>query len=149
MARHPEDAFKTSWRRLEEVFARRLEDLLQTSGKCLEGVRLRRIYWSWPRLLEDVFWRRKAKSNIFVLIKTSSEDEDERRLQDVFIKTNVCWPCVDSSWKQYINWEYPHILAQETVHEDLRKLKMFMNIVNFSLIIFEPKMFRYPETKST
>ena len=21
----------------------------------------------------------------------SSEDEDERRLQDVFIKTNVCW----------------------------------------------------------
>ena len=29
--------------------------------------------------------------NIFVLIKTSSEDEDERRLQDDFIKTNVCW----------------------------------------------------------
>ena len=28
---------------------------------------------------------------MFVLIKTSSEDEDERRLQDVFIKTNVCW----------------------------------------------------------
>ena len=24
-------------------------------------------------------------------MKTSSEDEDERRLQDVFIKTNVCW----------------------------------------------------------
>ena len=32
-----------------------------------------------------------AKTNILVLIKTSSEDEDERRLQDVFIKTNVCW----------------------------------------------------------
>ena len=28
---------------------------------------------------------------MFVLIKTSSEDEDERRLQEVFIKTNVCW----------------------------------------------------------
>ena len=24
-------------------------------------------------------------------MKTSSEDEDERRLLDVFIKTNVCW----------------------------------------------------------
>ena len=24
-------------------------------------------------------------------MKTSSEDEDERRLEDVFIKTNVCW----------------------------------------------------------
>ena len=37
-----------------------------------------------------------SKTNIFVLIKTfedvfktSSEDEDERRLQDLFIKTNV------------------------------------------------------------
>ena len=27
-----------------------------------------------------------SKANIFVLIKTSSEDEDQRRLQDVFIK---------------------------------------------------------------
>ena len=32
-----------------------------------------------------------SKANIFVLIKTSSEDEDERCLQDLFIKTNVCW----------------------------------------------------------
>ena len=38
---------------------------------------------SWRRL-EHVFWRCKTKANIFVLIKTSSEDEDERRLQDVF-----------------------------------------------------------------
>ena len=37
------------------------------------------------------------------MIKTSSEDEDERCLQDLFIKTNVCWgglittniPCKD------------------------------------------------------
>ena len=71
-----QDVLKMSWRRLE------------TSSRCLEGIfarRLedvwpRRIYWSWSRRLEDVFWRRKAKANIFVLIKTSSEDEDERRL---------------------------------------------------------------------
>ena len=25
------------------------------------------------------------------LLKASSEDKDERRLQDAFIKTNVCW----------------------------------------------------------
>ena len=28
---------------------------------------------------------------MFVLIETSSEDKDERRLQDVLIKANVCW----------------------------------------------------------
>ena len=30
-----------------------------------------------------------SKVNTFVLIKTSSEDEDIRRLQDVFTRTNV------------------------------------------------------------
>ena len=29
--------------------------------------------------------------NVFVLIKTSSENEDQSSLQDVFIKTNVYW----------------------------------------------------------
>ena len=57
---------KTSWRRLEDVWPRR-------------------IYWSWSRRLEDV-------------LKTSSEDEDQRRLQDVFIKTNVCWDMA-SQWR--------------------------------------------------
>ena len=32
-----------------------------------------------------------SKANIFVLIKTSSEDKDKRHLQDVFIKTNLRW----------------------------------------------------------
>ena len=50
-----------------------------------------KTFW---RRLENVLkksWRRIAKTNILVLTKTSSEDEDKRRLQDVFIKTNVCW----------------------------------------------------------
>ena len=42
-------------------------------------------------LNQDVLKTRKARANIFVLIKTFSEDENEKRLQDVFIKTNVCW----------------------------------------------------------
>ena len=120
--------FKTSWRCLQDVFARRLEDVLKTSWRCLEDVlktswrRLEDVLktflqdvlkTSWKRLedvlktygqdeyigldqdvlktsFEDVFWRRKINKNIFVLM-TSFEDEDERRVQDVFIKTNVCW----------------------------------------------------------
>ena len=65
-----EDVLKTSWRGLEDV--------LKTSWRRLEDVQPRRIYWSSPGRLEDV-------------LKTSSEDEHERRLQDFFIKTNVCW----------------------------------------------------------
>ena len=66
---------KTSWRCLEDVFARRLEDVLKTYSQdeyigldqdvlktSSEDVRLRRTYSSWSRHLEDVF-----------------------------IKTNVCW----------------------------------------------------------
>ena len=90
-----QDVLKMSWRRfcrrLEDVLARGVEDVLKTSWRCLEDVWPRRIYWSWSRCLEDVFWRRMTKANIFVLIKTSrrrpqesSEDEDERHLQDVF-----------------------------------------------------------------
>ena len=90
--RYLEDVFKTSWRRLEDALKRsrrrfedvlkmswrRLENVLKTSWRRLKDIWPRQIYWSWSRRLEDV-------------LKTSSEDEDKRRLQDVFIKTNVCW----------------------------------------------------------
>ena len=49
--------------------------LMRTSS---EDIWLRQICLSGPRCLEDVF-------------KMSSEDKDQRRLQDVFIKTNVWW----------------------------------------------------------
>ena len=106
-----QEVLKTFWRRLSrDILARCLEDILKT---ILQGV----LKTSWRRL-EDVlktFWRRMTKTNILVLIKTSwrrllktydygeyihldqdvlktsSEDEEKRRLQDVFIKTNVCW----------------------------------------------------------
>ena len=84
---------KTSWRRLEEAFKRswrRFKDVLKTSSKRLEDVLKAHGQDKWTnvlvltktswRRLEDVFWRRKAKANIFVLIKTSSEDEDKRRV---------------------------------------------------------------------
>ena len=105
------DVLKTNSKRLEKVlemswrqFSRRLEDVLKTLSKHLEDIlktygqdeyigldqnvlkmkmssedaRVKRTYLSWSRRLEDV-------------LKKSSEDEDERRLQDIFIKTNVCW----------------------------------------------------------
>ena len=82
-----QDVLKTSWKRLEDVLARRLEDVLKTSWKRLENVLktysqdefigldqdvlktsskdvlLRWIYSSWPRRLEDVFWRRRRKTS--------------------------------------------------------------------------------------
>ena len=79
--------------RLQDTY---LRDILKTFWRRFEDVWTRRIYWSWPiRLLKtstcDVYWRRMISKNIFIFIKTSFKDEDERRLQDVFIKTNVCW----------------------------------------------------------
>ena len=100
-----QDVLKISWRRLEDVFKtshRRLENVFKTPWRRLEDVWPRRIYWSWSRRLEDVFWRPLSKANMFVLIKTSSRRLEDvfwrrrrktssRRLEDVFIKTNVCW----------------------------------------------------------
>ena len=83
-----EDVFKTFWRCLQDVLETFLQDVLKTPWKRLEDVWPRRIYIG---LYQDVFWRRKAEASIFVLIKTSSEGEGKRRLQDFFIKTNVCW----------------------------------------------------------
>ena len=82
-----------SWKRLEDIFARRLQDVLKTFlqdflitfWRCLEDILARRLEgalkMSWRRL-EDVLktsWRHMTKANIFVLIKTSW-----RRLEDVF-----------------------------------------------------------------
>ena len=86
-----EDVLKMSWRRFCKTSWRRLENVLKTSWRRIAKTNILVLTKTSWRRLEDVFWRRKAKANIFVLIKTSSEDEDERRVQDVFIKTNVCW----------------------------------------------------------
>ena len=83
-----QDILKTSWRRMAKT---NILVLMKTPWKRPEDV-----FWklmskanifvliktSWRRL-EDVFWRR--------LLKTSSEDEDERHLQGFFIKTIVFW----------------------------------------------------------
>ena len=93
-ARRLEDVFKMSWRRLQDVLKTFLQDFLKTSWRRIaktnimvltktssEDARLRRTYSPWSKRLEDV-------------LKASSEDEDKRRLQDIFIKANVYWDII-------------------------------------------------------
>ena len=103
--RRLEDPLKTSWRCLEDIFARSFEDVLKTSWtcfckafwRCLEDVWLRQIYSSSSRSIEQVLktssvnvrptrkyssWSRRLED----VLKTSL-----RCLQDVFTKSNVCW----------------------------------------------------------
>ena len=54
---------------LEGILARHLEDVLKTYDQD-----------EYIDLDQDVFGRRRTKANIFVLMKTSSEDDGERRL---------------------------------------------------------------------
>ena len=111
LARGLEDILKTSWRRLEDVWRR----LCKTSCRCLEDVWSRRIYWSWPRSLEDFFWRRMTKANVFALTKTSwrrRQNTSSRRLWNVF-KTSLSRPmfggkCVNKwflMFKVTIKWK--------------------------------------------
>ena len=86
-----------------------LQDVLKTSS---EDVWVRRIYSSWSRRLQDV-------------LKTSSEDKDERRLQDVFIKTNVCWEiwlkseaALQRCSYKNVFWKYTSNL-QENIHAEV------------------------------
>ena len=86
---------KTSWKRLEDILVRRLEDILKTFSRCLENL----LKTSWRRMaktnilvltktfwrrLEDVFWRRMTKENIFVLIKTSWKRLLKTKTKDIF-----------------------------------------------------------------
>ena len=69
LARRLEDVLKTSWRHLEDILARRITktNILILTKTSSEDLRLKRTYSSWWTRLEEV-------------LKTSSEDEDERRL---------------------------------------------------------------------
>ena len=58
------------WKRLGKTSWRNLEDVLKMPWRRLQEGRLRPIYSSWPWHLED---------------------ENEVRLQDVLIKTNIIW----------------------------------------------------------
>ena len=66
-----QEVLKTFWRRLEDVLARGLKDVLKTS---------------WWRLEDDLntFLQDVMKTSWHDVLKMSSEDKDERRLQYIF-----------------------------------------------------------------
>ena len=76
-----------SWRRLEDVFKTFLQDVLKTSWRDSKDV----LKTSWKRmrtsilvLIQDVFWRRVSKANIFFLMKTSWRCLLKTKTKDVF-----------------------------------------------------------------
>ena len=98
------DVLKTFWRLVEDVsrcfFARRLK----TSRRRLEDAWPRRMYWSWSRRLEDVFWRRMTKANIFVLIKTSSEDVLKTPSSRQMFAGHFTWYFYDKTYYSLQHW---------------------------------------------
>ena len=83
LARHLIDVFKTSSRHFQSVF--------KTSRRYLENVWLRWIYSSWSRRLQDVL--KTSSEDIWPRqIYATFEDEDKRRLEDVFrwLHQNKC-----------------------------------------------------------
>ena len=82
--RHLEDVFKTSLKRLEDLLKAFLQDVLKRFSKRLQNV----LKTSWQDeyigLDQDVFWRGKAKVNIFVFIKTSWRRLLKTKTKDVF-----------------------------------------------------------------
>ena len=146
---------KTSWRCLEDVLrtsSKRLENVLKiswrrfckTSWRRLENVLKTYSQDEYIGLDQDVFWRRKAEANIFVLIKTSyvfrrrRRKTSSRRLHDVFIKTNVCWVTA------FIFSEYTRLLFS-------KRLWKFTSTISFrkykgKVVIY---LFNYDSSKST
>ena len=118
---------KTSWRRLE--------DILKASWRCLKN------FLKMP-------WGRMTKTNLLVLIKTSSrcledafwrrrQKTSSRRLQNIFIKTNVCWVIYSSTtnfvhllscifriwkWKRNKNWWLNPCSSPQNVSFKVRSL---------------------------
>ena len=82
------NVLKMSWRRLEDVFKTFLQDVLKTSWRDFKDV----LKTSWKRmtrtsilvLIQDVFWRRVSKANIFVLMKTPWRCLLKTKTKDVF-----------------------------------------------------------------
>ena len=85
-----QDVLKMSWRRLEKVLKmswRRLENILKHLGDVLK------MSWRHLENLWKMSWRRMTKTNILVLIKTSSEDVWVRRIYSSWSRRleNIFW----------------------------------------------------------
>ena len=91
---------KMSWRCFEDVLARRLEEVLKVSWKRLEDVLKTHDQEEYIGLDQDALkvfseyvWLRWIYSSLSTrlgdVLKTSSEEEDQKRLQDVFTRSSL------------------------------------------------------------
>ena len=127
-----------SWKRLEDIFATRLQDVLKTPWRCLEdvfarrleGLWLRRIYSSWKRHLEDVL------KHLDDVLKTPSENEDERRLEDVF-KTSLSRQMF-AGWTLYSHNNFHNILRffkkKYTASSELALVSRLMSQLKYHVV---------------
>ena len=149
------DVLKTFWRclgrRLEKVLKTFLQDVLKTSSKCLQDIWTRPICWSWPRRLEDVFWRRKINKNIFIFMKTSWRRLLKTKTKDVFIKANACWvpnwyyllKSEEKQWREPCDMKNPYTLFMELYYkssltaESTRDIIMLFSMYRFGRCRFQ------------
>ena len=116
---------KTSWRCLEEVFARRLEDVLKrswrglgkTSWKLLEDVLKTSDQDEYIRLDQDVFWRRRQKMSSRRMFAGKLEypwllDEERRTLIENKIKV-WCIQMCQSTTKLFMASPLPNGLHEK------------------------------------
>ena len=136
-----QDVLKTPSKGLEDVLETFLQDVLKTSWKRLEDVLKTYGQDKYIGLVQDVFWRRMSKVNIFFLIKTPWRHLEDvfwrrrrktssRRLQEVFIKTNVCryyfW------WNRIFNEQIT--LGSEAIILDERRIQIPAKHLQWSVL---------------
>ena len=101
--------------------------MLKTSWRRLEDVWPRWIYWSWPRRLEDVFWRHKAKANIFVL-KTSSSRRMFAGIYFIFLLLVFCRLIHEQQRHTPTRFNYPFVIVNSKYLrlENMKILKILL-----------------------
>ena len=119
----PESVLKTSLRDVLKMSWRRLEDVLKTFWRPMTKANiLVLIKTSWRRLLTTYEYSEYVCLDQDVLM-TSSEDEDERRLQDVF-KTSL-------SRRMFAGIFFFHILCYYSSHYKHLESHLFLSSIVF------------------
>ena len=126
---------KTSWRCLEDVFARPLEDVLKTSWRRmakmnilvltktswrrLEDVRLRRTYSSWSRRLEDVL-KTSSSRRLFAVIGLEAGCKSSKKITSYMFS-----PSHDRFW--WCRFCSFALRLSEVFFDPVENYKMLMN----------------------
>ena len=108
-----EDFFKTSWRRLEDVLKTLLQDVMKTSWKRLEDVLARRLENVLKTSSEDVRLRRTYSSWSRRLLKAKTKDlfkTSSRRLHQDECLLGCFHQIIKLVWWKTLNqnFELPH-----------------------------------------